>query len=69
MSGGLVPSCVIGIGDLTITEKCIALPTLWSLIVSGFAMQVPTGSANARDDARELMEFPTQMGRGPGGLI
>jgi len=67
--GALVPFRDTGIGDMTITAKYNVLPTLRSMIVAGFGVQVPTGSTSARDSAGELMESPTQLGRGNVGLI
>lgn len=58
-----------GIGDMIITTKYNVLPTLRSMIVAGFGVQVPTGSTSARDAAGEIMESPTQLGRGNVGLI
>jgi hypothetical protein len=67
--GELVPFRDNGIGDMIITAKYNVLPTLRSMIVAGFGVQVPTGSTSARDAAGELMESPTQLGRGNVGLI
>ena len=58
-----------GIGDVTFTAKYNVLPTLRSMVVPGFGVQVPTGSTSARDDAGNIMESPTQLGRGNVGLI
>lgn len=68
-AGELVPFRDNGIGDMIITGKYNVLPTLRSMIVAGFGVQVPTGSTTARDAAGELMESPTQLGRGNVGLI
>ena len=67
--GELVPFRDNGIGDMIITAKYNVLPTLRSMIVAGFGVQVPTGSTSARDAAGEVMESPTQLGRGNVGLI
>ena len=67
--GELVPFRDNGIGDMIITAKYNVLPTLRSMVVTGFGVQVPTGSTNARDNAGGLMESPTQLGRGHVGLI
>jgi len=67
--GDLVPFRDNGIGDMIITAKYNVLPTLRSMIITGFGVQVPTGSTSARDDAGGLMESPTQLGRGNVGLI
>lgn len=58
-----------GIGDMIITTKYNVLPTLRSMVVAGFGVQLPTGSTKARDSAGEIMESPTQLGRGNVGLI
>jgi len=57
------------IGDMTITTKYNMLPTLRSMLVLGFGVQLPTGSTQATDSAGEVMEAPTQLGRGQVGLI
>lgn len=57
------------IGDMTITTKYNMLPTLRSMIVGGVGIQLPTGSTQALDSAGEVMESPTQLGRGNVGLI
>jgi hypothetical protein len=67
--GELVPFRDNGIGDMIITTKYNVLPTLRSMIVAGFGVQLPTGSTSARDAAGEVMESPTQLGRGNVGLI
>jgi hypothetical protein len=67
--GELVPFADNGIGDMIITTKYNVLPTLRSMIVAGFGVQVPTGNTSARDGAGELMESPTQLGRGNLGFI
>lgn len=67
--GALVPFRDNGIGDMIITGKYNVLPTLRSMIVAGFGVQVPTGSTSARDEAGGLMESPTQLGRGNVGVI
>lgn len=68
-AGELVPFRDNGIGDMIITAKYNVLPTLRSMIVAGFGVQVPTGTTSARDAAGEIMESPTQLGRGNVGLI
>jgi len=67
--GELVPFGDNGIGDMIITTKDNVLPTLRSMIDAGFGVQVPTGNTSARDGAGELMESPTQLGRGNLGFI
>ena len=68
-SGELVPFKDTGVGDVTFTGKYNILPTLRSMIVAGFGVQVPTGSTSARDTMGEVMEAPGQLGRGQVGLI
>ncbi len=67
--GESVPFSDTGIGDVTFTVKYNVLPTLRSMVVGGFGVQVPTGTTDALDDAGGLMESPTQLGRGNVGLI
>lgn len=67
--GELVPFKDTGVGDVTFTAKYNILPTLRSMMVAGFGVQVPTGSTTARDDFGEVMEAPGQLGRGQVGLI
>jgi Putative MetA-pathway of phenol degradation len=58
-----------GIGDMIVTAKYNGVPTLRSMVVAGFGVQLPTGSTQARGSAGEIMESPTQLGRGNVGLI
>jgi len=58
-----------GIGDLRITAKYNVLPTLRSMVVTGFGVELPTGKYNSRDSRNGVMEAPTQIGRGQVGLI
>lgn len=67
--GELVPFKDNGIGDVTFTGKYNILPTLRSMIVAGFGVQVPTGNTEALDAAGHTMEAPGQLGRGQVGLI
>lgn len=67
--GESVPFQDTGIGDMTITAKYNVLPTLRSMIVAGFGVQMPTGSTSAKDGTGDVMESPTQLGRGNVGLI
>lgn len=67
--GELVPFSDTGIGDVTFTAKYNILPTLRSMVVAGFGVQVPTGTTEARDDGGGIMESPTQLGRGNVGLL
>lgn len=67
--GELVPFKDNGIGDMIITAKYNLLPTLRSMVIPGFGVQVPTGSTSANDANGDLMESPTQLGRGNLGFI
>jgi hypothetical protein len=58
-----------GLGDIRITAKYNLLPTLRSMVVTGFGVELPTGKWNSRDAANGVMESPTQIGRGQVGLI
>jgi Putative MetA-pathway of phenol degradation len=58
-----------GVGDMIVTAKYNVLPTLRSMVVAGFGVQMPTGSTSARDSHGGIMESPTQLGRGQVGLI
>ncbi|MEW6543441.1 MAG: hypothetical protein AB1411_07505 [Nitrospirota bacterium] len=58
-----------GLGDTRITLKYNVLPTLTSMVVTGFGVELPTGKYNSRDAANGVMEAPTQLGRGQVGLI
>lgn len=57
------------VGDMILTAKYNILPTLRSMLVAGFGVQLPTGSTHTRDSVGEVMESPTQLGRGNVGLI
>ncbi len=58
-----------GIGDVRVTAKYNVLPTLRSMVVLGFGVDLPTGDTRARDSGGGIMESPTQLGRGNAGLI
>ncbi|MEW6245540.1 MAG: hypothetical protein AB1555_02395 [Nitrospirota bacterium] len=58
-----------GIGDIRVTAKYNVLPTLRSMVVLGFGVDLPTGDTRARDSSGGIMESPTQLGRGNVGLI
>jgi hypothetical protein len=58
-----------GIGDLRLTAKYNLLPTLRSMVVAGFGVELPTGTWNALDSGGGVMEASTQLGRGQVGLI
>lgn len=58
-----------GLGDVRATVKYSVLPTLRSMLVFGFGVDIPTGQTNARDSSGDIMESPVQLGRGNVGLI
>ncbi len=58
-----------GIGDIRVTAKYNVLPTLRSMVVMGFGVDIPTGDTGARESTGGIMESPTQLGRGNAGLI
>jgi len=58
-----------GIGDIRVTAKYNVLPTLRSMVVMGFGVDIPTGDTSARESTGGVMESPTQLGRGNAGLI
>src|SRR5574341_42369 len=57
-----------GIGDIRVGLKYNVLPTLRSMVVLGFGVYLPTGSTSSRDSTGNLMESPTQLGRGQIGV-
>src|SRR5256884_6394100 len=58
-----------GLGDMTVTAKYNMLPTLRSMVVTGFGVQLPTGKHNQTDSTGEVTESSIQLGRGQLGLI
>lgn len=58
-----------GIGDLRLTAKYNVLPTLRSMVVTGFGVELPTGKWNSRAANNGVQESPLQLGRGQVGLI
>jgi hypothetical protein len=58
-----------GIGDIRVTAKYNVLTTLRSMMVLGLGVDIPTGDTSARDSVGEIIESPTQLGRGNAGLI
>lgn len=58
-----------GIGDIRVTTKYNMLPSLRSMLVAGFGVDVPTGDTNQRDNRGDILESPGQLGRGQVGLI
>jgi hypothetical protein len=57
-----------GIGDIRVGAKYNVLPTLSSMVVLGFGVYLPSGNTHAHDSNEEVMESPTQLGRGQVGL-
>jgi hypothetical protein len=57
-----------GIGDLRVGLKYNLLPTLRSMVVLGLGVYLPTGNTHAHDSQNNVMESPTQLGRGQAGL-
>ncbi|MBI4000679.1 MAG: hypothetical protein HY348_02710, partial [Nitrospira defluvii] len=57
------------VGDMIVTAKYNILPTLRSMLIAGLGVQLPTGSTQTRDSVGEVMEAPSQLGRGNVGLI
>ena len=58
-----------GLGDVRITAKYNVLPTLRSMVVAGFGVDLPTGKHNTTESSGHVIESPTQIGRGQVGLI
>src|SRR5206468_8861106 len=58
-----------GLGDMTVTAKYNMLPTLRSMVVTGFGVQLPTGKHNQTDSTGQVTESSIQLGRGQAGLI
>jgi hypothetical protein len=58
-----------GLGDVRITAKYNVLPTLRSMLVMGFGVDLPTGKHEQTESNGHVIESPTQMGRGQVGLI
>jgi hypothetical protein len=57
-----------GIGDIFVNLKYNALPTLTSMVVTGFGVYLPTGENKAADPAGGVFEPTAQIGRGQIGL-
>jgi hypothetical protein len=58
-----------GLGDIRLTAKYNVLPTLRSVLVMGFGVDLPTGKTRSTDDRNNVQEAPLQLGRGNAGLI
>jgi hypothetical protein len=57
-----------GIGDIFVNLKYNALPTLTSMVVTGFGVYLPTGENKAADPGGGVFEPTAQLGRGQIGL-
>jgi hypothetical protein len=57
-----------GIGDIFVNMKYNALPTLTSMVVTGFGVYLPTGENKAADPGGGVFEPTAQLGRGQIGL-
>lgn len=58
-----------GLGDIRITAKYNVLPTIRSMVVAGFGIDLPTGKNQSRDSVNGVLEPAGQIGRGQVGLI
>lgn len=58
-----------GLGDMRLIAKYNVLPTLRNTLVTGFGVELPTGKTGSRDAGNDVMEAPSQLGRGQVGLI
>ncbi len=58
-----------GIGDVRITTKYNVLPSIRSMLVLGFGVELPTGDTNQIDRNGGVLEPSGQLGRGQAGLI
>ncbi len=69
--GGInpVPYSDKGIGDIRVTLKYNVLPTLRSMVVLGFGVDMPTGDYGQTTSTGTLAESTLQLGRGNFGLV
>lgn len=58
-----------GIGDIRITTKYNVLPSIRSMLVLGFGVELPTGDTNQVDSLGQVLEPSGQLGRGNYGLV
>jgi hypothetical protein len=58
-----------GIGDIRVNTKYSFLPTLRSLIVVGFGLDLPTGNSHANNINGTLQEPSLQIGRRAFGIV
>jgi hypothetical protein len=56
-------------GDLRVTAKYNVLPTLRSMVVVGFGVELPTGPTDQVSRSGVVQDAPIQIGRGNVGLI
>jgi len=69
--GGLnpVPYSDKGVGDIRVNLKYNVLPTLRSMVVLGFGVDLPTGDYGQTTSAGTLAESTLQIGRGNFGFV
>ena len=69
--GGInpVPYSDKGLGDMRVALKYNLLPTLRSLVVLGFGVDLPTGDYDQTTTSGTLAESTLQLGRGNFGLV
>jgi len=69
--GGInpVPYSDKGIGDIRVALKYNMLPTLRSMVVLGFGVDLPTGDYRQQVQGGSLAESTLQIGRGNVGLV
>jgi len=69
--GGInpVPYSDKGLGDIRATLKYNVLPTLRSMVVLGFGVDLPTGDYGQQVQGGSLAESTLQLGRGAVGLV
>jgi hypothetical protein len=58
-----------GLGDIRVNGKYVYLPTLRSLIVFGFGVDLPTGSSHTNNINGTLQEPTLQLGRRTWGIV
>jgi len=69
--GGInpVPYSDTGVGDIRVSLKYNMLPTLRSMVVLGFGVDLPTGDYGQYTSSGTLAESTLQLGRGNFGLV
>lgn len=63
------PYTNVGMGDMRVTMKYNALPTLRSMAVLGLGVDFPTGTYQERASTGQMVESTLQLGRGNFGLV